>query len=100
MTPETKRENLESARARQNPAFLIPSHVTEGELEEYWRTLNHGDKKTDREAAKFDSDLFMHPPTSIQKLRVISRKGKEDIERELELYGDQPKVVWDAGSSL
>ncbi|EAU86245.2 hypothetical protein CC1G_03456 [Coprinopsis cinerea okayama7 len=95
LTNETKRENLASARARQNPAFLIPSHVAEDELEAYWASLNHSGKPSEQEA-EFNPNLFMQPPPAIQHLRYLSRVGKAESERETELYGDQPKVVWRA----
>ncbi|TFK28014.1 Pet127-domain-containing protein [Coprinopsis marcescibilis] len=92
---KVKRANLDSARARQNPAFLIPTGIEPSKLEEFWTTLDHSGKIPEGKYA-FDPSMFVEPPQGIQRLRELSRKGKEETDKISELYEGEPKVIWGA----
>ena len=89
--PETKHKNLAMARARQNAAFLIPSHITHDQLEEYWNSLSYSGKPQEG-GHEFDPSMFISPSPRIQMLRELSRRGKEEMEAQ----EDEPKIVWEA----
>ncbi|KAJ2935143.1 hypothetical protein H1R20_g1925, partial [Candolleomyces eurysporus] len=93
--PDVARKKLTAVQEKILKTYLIPSGIEPENLEEYWQTLGHGTKPESVEgaAAAFDPSLFTAPPQFIQKLRELSRKGKEEKIQMLEKYKDVPVSV-------
>src|SRR5687768_5378899 len=85
----TKRQGLATARRRQSAPLLIPSNITEENLEQFWKALNHGNGQEEMDIP-FDPVMFAQPSDGIEKLRLLSRKGLEEMKTQKE----GPKVVW------
>jgi uncharacterized membrane protein len=93
--PEAARNKLNAVQEKILKTYLIPSGIDAENLEEFWQTLGHGSKTDGAESAAtaFDPSLFTAPPPYIQKLRELSRKGKEEHNQMLEKYKDVPVSV-------
>ncbi|KAF5338905.1 hypothetical protein D9611_008756 [Ephemerocybe angulata] len=94
VAPAKARRDLEKVKGEMFLAKIVPSGIDEDAFEEYWQTLAHGNATERHSMTEFNPDHFQFAvPGFIEKLRVVSRKGRRDLDEMEERYKDEPKVV-------
>jgi len=97
VSDEEKRANRGAAEDRKVRAYNLPTGMDINAMRAVWDQIDYGKKGSANGGGEiqsgFDPTSFKAASSNVEKLRALSRKGKEDAERiEIRMQG-RPKVI-------
>ncbi|KAF8631808.1 hypothetical protein AX17_005023 [Amanita inopinata Kibby_2008] len=88
------RATLQAAKERQFRAYNFPSGVDASEMPEFWAGLNFGGKAQSESGPVYKLENFRAANRSIERLREMSRAGREELDRIAAQEAGKPKIVY------
>ncbi|KIL67829.1 hypothetical protein M378DRAFT_177093 [Amanita muscaria Koide BX008] len=87
------RSALRGAKERQFRAYNFPTGVDASEMPEFWAGLNFG-RAGGKSRVAYRTEHFQSASASIQRLRELSRAGREESDRIAAVEAGKPKIVY------
>ncbi|KAF8635871.1 hypothetical protein AX15_000060 [Amanita polypyramis BW_CC] len=90
---EVLRSALHASKERQFRAYNFPTGVDASEMPEFWAGLNFSGTKPASQVA-YRTENFRSASPSIQKLREVSRAGREETDWIIAKEAGKPKIIY------